>query len=218
MLVGFMNVSKPMQYKPTWMTGEVARLLAQNRNSVWNFAKKFTECPCSIYPQRQVNDTDNSSRPMSSIHPPTIQPTIPAVDQMQPFQFLYSQQIHVPQPPRLPGPPPSPWHIIGTPQPIQTAASTSQQHLIRPPPPPGQPQAPEHAYREGTWEGYNSPEDISAPQSSYEYPRYREDQSGWVPPGTYYDAAVRFPHYTDRCIVCLFPSDSMNKAMVDHHI
>jgi len=138
---------------------------------------------------------------MSAIHPPTIQPTIPAVDQMQPFQFLYTQQLHVPQPPRHLPPPPGPWHILGAAQPIQTAASTSQQHLIRPPPPPGQPQAPEHAYREGTWDGYNSPEDISAAQSTY---GYREDQSGWVPPGTYYDAAVRFPRYIDQCTVCSF--------------
>ena len=34
MFVGFMSVSKPMQYKPTSMIGEVAKLLAQNRNSV----------------------------------------------------------------------------------------------------------------------------------------------------------------------------------------
>lgn len=82
------------------------------------------------------------------------------------------------------------WHPIEASQTI-TAVPPTSQHIIQrlpPPPPPGQPQPHDQTFREGPWEGYHTPEDISAQPGTYDY-RYR-DENGWVPPDSYYGAAV----------------------------
>jgi hypothetical protein len=124
---------------------------------------------------------------MTSIQAP-LQPVLPTVDPLA-YQFpMYPQIQHTPRHLNQAGP--GAWHTIGASQPIAAAASTSQQHIIQRLPPPGQPQPPDQAFREGTWDGYHSPEDISTQPNSYDYSRYREDQNGWVPQDSYYGAPV----------------------------
>lgn len=142
---------------------------------------------CSVW---QASETTSASRPIPPIHPQPLQSAIPAVDQIA-YQFMYPPIQPTSRHLNTAGP--GPWHTIGAPPPIAATASTSQQHVIQrlPPPAPGQSQ-PQDQFREGTWDGYHSPEDISTQQSSYDFPRYREDQNSWVPQDSYYGTAVSY--------------------------
>lgn len=140
-----------------------------------------------MYAQGQTSDTTQTSRPIPTLNPQPLPPPIPTVDQMA-YQFPMYPPLH-PAPRHLNPAGPGPWHTIGASQPIP---STSQPHIIQrlpPPAPPGPPQ--DQTFREGTWDGYHSPEDMSTQQTSYDYSRFREDQN-WVPPDSYYSPAVWF--------------------------
>lgn len=144
----------------------------------------------SVYAQRQASEPTPTSRPIPSLQPQSLQPPIPSVDQIAYFQMYPPIQSARHLNPAGPGP----WHTLGASQAIAATASTSQQHIIQrlppPPPPPAQTQPQDPTFREGPWEGYHSPDDISAQQDSYGYPRYREDQNGWVSSDPYYTAPV----------------------------
>jgi len=134
------------------------------------------------------------------------------------YQFQMYPQI---QPaPRHLNPAGPAWHPIEASQPIAAAPPTSQQHIIQrlppPPPPPGQPQPHDQTFREGPWEGYHTSEDISAQPGSYDY-RYR-DENGWVPPDSYYGAAVRSIYPRPICTHSPVVLRSMIITMGMHHI
>ncbi|KAF8971146.1 hypothetical protein BDZ97DRAFT_1651829 [Flammula alnicola] len=132
-----------------------------------------------------------ANRPMQAIHPHALQATMQPVDPLNTYPFqVYAPPIHAAPPRGMASGPPQPWQVTIAP---------AQTHLHPPPPPnshphmihrpqagPSQPPQSQH-YRDDAWDGYNTPDEMAPPPTTYEY-RYRDEQSGWVPgPGPYYE-------------------------------
>ena len=136
-------------------------------------------------PSRRPEEPPN--RPIQAIHPQALQATIPQVEPLQPYQF----QVYVPPIQGAPRQPP-PWQVTVAPaqthlHPPSSSSTTHPQIISRSAPP--HTHSP-HQFRDDTWEGYNTPDDIAAQNAHYDY-RYRDDQSGWVSgPGPYYEPPV----------------------------
>jgi hypothetical protein len=155
---------------------------------------------CSIYttPRRTEEPaTAAPARPLQAIHPHALQAAMPSVDPLNTYPF---QVYAPPPPPPIHGAPPR-GMTNAPPQPWQVTIAPAQTHLHPPPPPhphmmhrppagPSQPGTSQH-YREDTWDGYNTPDEMAAQPTAYEF-RYRDEQSGWVAgPGPYYEPSVR---------------------------
>lgn len=177
---------------------------------------------CSIYTTPRRTDepaTTATARPIQAIHPHALQASMPSVDPLNTYPF----QVYAPPPPQpIHGAPPR-GMTNAQPQPWQVTIAPAQAHLHPPPPPhphmmhrppagPSQPGSSQH-YREDAWDGYNTPDEMAAQPTAYEF-RYRDEQSGWVPgPGPYYEPSV--PKFHGFLISILFSHyvHSMNRAM-----
>lgn len=135
-----------------------------------------------------VGQVNRPIQPPQTLHPqPHPMPALPTVDPLAqnpfPYQVYGPPPMHAPprgmHPP--PGAPPQTWQAANGIAPQQTHIAPP--HLIHRPP-----------YRDDAWEGYDHtthPGDaMGGPAAtSYDY-RYRDDQTSWSGPNTYYDPSV----------------------------
>jgi len=122
------------------------------------------------------------------------QPIMAPVEQLQTYPFhVYAPPIHAApqQPARNNIPAAGTWQVIAPSQTHLHPPPVATPHIIQRPPPPAPPAPPPPAtsqpYRDEPWDEYHGPEEMTAPPAPYEYPRYRDDQNGWVGSGPYYE-------------------------------
>ncbi|KAF8876709.1 hypothetical protein CPB84DRAFT_1795712 [Gymnopilus junonius] len=171
-------------------------------NQLQTFQSNWAGCKVTgtetIYtpPTSQLPEENTApvNAPIQTLHAHAIQATMPPVaDPIHPYPFqMYAPPLPpVPQRVMPPGQAP-PWQV--TVAPAQThlhevPPPPPTHHIIRStPPPPTHSQPPSQHYREDAWDGYNTPDDMTAQPAAYDY-RYREEQNNWVAagPGPYYE-------------------------------